>query len=527
MKKQIAVIGSSGGNLYNQGGSDVDLMMKEIFAQTESAGMEVAYIQFVGASGSMDSVSGNSGAALYTLQGGKAERAYEGTLDEVNKMAEKADEELARAILEGKVDGIMLMSADPKGVNRQALTAAAEKKLPIAGTGGSSIANARDLGCNVISASGTTGTTNRTRAVGFTMALAREWDMKYMPVIGNTGAAAAERAGGSVWKRINFRGIMMTSMPAFIAMAICLAIGRIPGLESMEETVFNTLIGALPVVVAAIASMQVSGFSEVGVVAGVVTGVLSKDGGILGGLITGLLAGVLVYYIMTFSLKHKMPGTTANIAAGGLAGLIAGLIGLYVIAPAALWLGDGIRYLIDSAIAVSPIAAGALAGLLIWPAIMGGVYHAAILPIVMLEVEVTGSSFLGAIDMTGLVMVSAGITLANVIFPRQKGDAVVALPGFAINVGFGTFVEAAYPFMFANKLVFAGALIAATVSGAFVGIFNVRGTAYLPAYAAPFMANEGKGFLFFLCMLTALAIAFVITAAANLAGRKKTKTEAA
>ena len=111
--------------------------------------------------------------------------------------------------------------------------------------------------------------------------------------------------------------------------------------------------------------------------------------------------------------------------------------------------------------------------------------------------------------------------------PRQKGDAVVALPGFAINVGFGTFVEAAYPFMFANKLVFAGALIAATVSGAFVGIFNVRGTAYLPAYAAPFMANEGKGFLFFLCMLTALAIAFVITAAANLAGRKKTKTEAA
>ena len=123
MKKQIAVIGSSGGNLYNQGGSDVDLMMKEIFAQTESAGMEVAYIQFVGASGSMDSVSGNSGAALYTLQGGKAEKAYEGTLDEVNKMAEKADEELARAILEGKVDGIMLMSADPKGVNRRALTA--------------------------------------------------------------------------------------------------------------------------------------------------------------------------------------------------------------------------------------------------------------------------------------------------------------------------------------------------------------------------------------------------------------------
>lgn len=520
MKKQIAVIGSSGGNLYNQGGSNVDALMKEIFTQAESAGMEIAFIQFIGASCSMDNISKEAPAALYTLQNGRVAPAFEGPLTEVNGAAAKTDAELAKAIQDGKVDGIMLMSADPKGVNRQALTAAAEKKLPIAGTGGSSIADARDLGCNVISASGTTGTTNRTRAVGFTMALAKEWNMKYMPVIGNTGAAAAEKAQGSVWKRINFRGIMMTSMPAFIAMAICLALSKIPGLAVLED-VFNTLIGALPVVVAAIASMQVSGFSEVGVVAGVMTGVLSKDGGILGGLVTGLIAGILVYYIITFCFKHKVPGTTANIAAGGLAGLIAGLFGLYVISPVALWIGDGIRYLIDSAIAISPIAAGALAGLLIWPAIIGGVYHAAILPIVLLEIEVSGSSFLGAIDMTGLVMVSAGITLANVVCPRQKGDAVVALPGFAINVGFGTFVEAAYPFMFAHKMVFAGALIASTVSGAFVGIFDVRGTAYLPAYAAPFAANAGKGFYFFLCMLIAFGIAFVITVMANLAGRKK------
>lgn len=522
MKKQIAVIGSSGGNLYNQGGNNVDALMKEIFTQAESAGMEIAYIQFVGTTGSMDTVSKAAPAVLYTLKDGKLNVAFEGTLSEVNESAKKTDEEIAQAINEGKVDGIMLMSADPKNTNNKALTAAAEKKLPIAGTGGSSIADARDLGCNVISASGTTGTTNRTRAVAFTTALAKEWKLKYMPVIGKTGAAAAERAEANVWKRINFRGIMMTSMPAFIAMAICLALSKIPGLAVLED-VFNTLIGALPIVVAAIASMQVSGFSEVGVVAGVMAGLLSQDGGILGGLITGLLAGVLVYYILTFCFKHKVPGTTANIAAGGLAGLAAGLIGLYVVAPVALWAGNGIRYIINAAIEFSPIAAGALAGLLIWPAIIGGVYHAAILPIVLLEIEVSGSSFLGAIDMTGLVMVSAGITLANVIFPRQKGDAVVALPGFLINVGFGTFVEAAYPFMFADKLVFAGALIASTVSGAFVGIFNVRGTAYLPAYAAPFAANEGKGLYFALCMLIAMAAAFVITAIANLAARKKVK----
>ncbi|MFK4997860.1 hypothetical protein ACI2OX_11690 [Bacillus sp. N9] len=70
---------------------------------------------------------------------------------------------------------------------------------------------------------------------------------------------------------------------------------------------------------------------------------------------------------------------------------------------------------------MNPLIAGLIAGLLIWPAIIGGIYHAAILPIVLLEMERTGNSFLGAVDMVGLVMVSAGITLANIISPRDKG----------------------------------------------------------------------------------------------------------
>ena len=111
------------------------------------------------------------------------------------------------------------------------------------------------------------------------------------------------------------------------------------------------------------------------------------------------------------------------------------------------------------------------------------------------ELEEMGFSFLGAIDMTGLVMVSAGITLANIILPKQKGEAAVALPGCIINICFGTFVEASYPFMFSNKIVFAGALASATVGGSIIGLFNVKGTAYVPAVLAPFMANEGKRLL--------------------------------
>ena len=135
--------------------------------------------------------------------------------------------------------------------------------------------------------------------------------------------------------------------------------------------------------------------------------------------------------------------------------------------------------------------------------------------------EATGYSFLGAIDMTGLVMVSTGITLANMIAPKGKDNQAVALTGFLINMGFGTFVEAAYPFMFSSRKVFASALIAAMVSGALVGLFDVKGIAYVPSILAPTMANEGKGLYFALAMLAALLIVCVLTILVNKLSDKK------
>lgn len=522
MSKKIAFVGSSGGNLFKQGGNNIAGMMKEIIAQTSAAEMEVAYVQYVMASDSLDVVGPESPATLYTWNPDTkaVEASFKGTLAEVNEAAGKADQKLADLISAGQIDGIMFVSADAKGANNKAFAAAAGKKIPMAGTGGTGVAYVQSMGCNVLSASGTTGTTNRTRAVAFTTALAKNWNIKYRPVIGNTGSGVAEQNSGNVWKRVNIRGIMMTSLPAFIAMALCLACSKIPGCSSLSG-LFDSLVTYIPVVICAIAAKQVSGLDEVGVVAGIIAGVLAMDGGIIGGLVIGILAGAFAYYISIFCYRRNIPGTTVNICAGGISGLAAGLIGMYILAPICLWLGNAICDIINACISFNSILAGAVAGLLIWPAIIGGVYHAAILPIVLLEIEATGFSFLGAIDMTGLVMVSAGITLANIFFPKDRGQAAAALPGFVINVGFGTFVEAAYPFMFASKIVFAGSLISAAVSGALVGLFDVKGTAYVPSFMAPFMAQEGKEISFLICMLVAAALAFVITVFANKYESKK------
>lgn len=516
--KRLAIIGSSGGNLYNQGGSDPDGMMREIFNQAESAGVEIGYIQFIGTSGSMDGISMDAKARLYTLGEGKSlVSSEEKTLAEVNEMSAESDRKLAALIRSGEIDGIMLMSCDPKGVNKEAVAAAAEKQIPVAGTGGTSMADTQAAGCRVIAASGTTGTTNRTRAISAMSAFAKEWKIKYSPVIGSSGGQ--KNAESNVWKRINFRGIMMASMPGFIAMALCLALSKLPGLSGLEE-VFNTLVGILPVIVATIAAKQISGMDEVGIVAGVVGGSLSTAGGIIGGIVVGILAGVLVYYISGFCFKHKVPGTTVNIAAGGLAGLISGLIGMYAIAPVALAAGNGIKMAIDWTLSYNAVLAGAVAGFAIWFAIIGGVYHAAILPIVLLEMESSGFSFLGAVDLCGLVMVCAGIQLAYLVKPRNQGDRASAVPNIIINLAFGTFVEAAYPFMFSSKKVFASAIAASTVAGTLIGIFNVKCTAYVPCFVAPFMSNS-RVVQTIVCMAAGMGCAFLLTLLANISEGKK------
>lgn len=509
--KRLAIVGSSGGNLYNQGGNDPKKMINEIFAQANSAGIEISYIVFVGTSTTMDNISMDAKARLWTLgEKDNLNCSDESTLKEINGLASQKDEELAGLIKAGKIDGIMLLSCDPKGINNKALTAAAEKGIPCAGTGGTSMANTQALGCKIIAASGTTGTTNRTRAISAISAFSKEWKLKYSPVIGGGSSQVSE---GNVWKRINFRGIMMASMPGFIAMALCLALSKIPGLGALED-IFNTLVGFLPVILAAIAAKQVSGLDEVGIVAGIVGGALSVNGGIIGGLLVGIIAGVLAYYIISACFRYKVPGTTANIAAGGIAGLVSGLIGLYAIAPVAAVVGEVIKQAIDWAINYNAILAGGIAGFAIWFAIIGGVYHAAILPIILLEMESAGYSFLGCIDLCCLIMGCAGIMLANIVSPRKESDRVACIPNIIINLAFGTFAEAAYPFMFGSKKIFAATIVSSTFTGLLIGALGVKCTAYIPCFMAPLMSND-KALAAIICMVFAVAIHCILTIICN------------
>ncbi|GAK05750.1 phosphotransferase system IIC components, glucose/maltose/N-acetylglucosamine-specific [Geomicrobium sp. JCM 19037] len=94
-------------------------------------------------------------------------------MQQINEAVAQWDAKLADHIHSGDVDGLIVMSADPKNANRAALRAATDRQIPIVGTGGTAMADIQASGANVIASSGTTGTTNRTRAISFVAALAK------------------------------------------------------------------------------------------------------------------------------------------------------------------------------------------------------------------------------------------------------------------------------------------------------------------------------------------------------------------
>lgn len=518
-RHRVAVVGSSGGNLYSHGGDDPAALLDEIRRQLDAAGIELAAVAFVAASASMDAVRGGARATLWQLAADTPVPGEEAPLADVNEFAREVDATLADAVRSGEIDGLVLVSADPEDTNANVIAAAVERGLPAAGTGGTSIARARASRLNLVATSGTTGTTNRTRAVSYVAGLARHWGLRYRPVIGTTSTAAGDADWRAPWKRISIRGIMVSSLPAFIAMALCLAISKIPWLSGMEK-VFDLLIDGIPVVVAAMAARRVSGLGEVGVIAGIVAGLLSTSGGILGGLVGGILAGAGAHYLLTWTLRWRFPATTANIASGGLSGLAAGLVVHYGLAPLTAAAGKGVKIGVQELVDFNPLLAGAVAGLIIWPAIVAGIYHSAVLPLVLLEMSQKGHSFFGGIDMVGLVMVSFGIMLANLIVPRDPGERPMAASGALVNFGFGTFVEAAYPFMFGDKRVFAAAVLSAVAGGTVAGGFGVEATAYVPTVVAPFVSTSALGLV--AAMVVSTGCACILTLLTNLYVRRRT-----
>ncbi|RYL97418.1 PTS sugar transporter [Sporolactobacillus sp. THM7-7] len=512
--KKIIVIGSSGGNLFHLGGSDPETLLKEIMIQSEANGFHITGIQFIAAEESLDRATDTTVAVLYGIKSERRQlgKIFSGSLKKANEKAALLDRSLAQKIRSGEVDGLVVMSADPEKVNKEVVDAAVEKNIPIVGTGGSSMSFVESRGANVISASGTTGTTNRTRAIAFISALCRYWK------INDRSSVYSKEDNGSQKVTVNLPGIMVSGLPGFIALSIVLATGKFPVFSELN-TAFDVIIKALPIIISVLAAKQITDLGEVTLVAGILAGAFSASSGIIGGLVGGILAGLCVRYLLKQCIQWQFPMTATNILTGSFGGLIPGIFLYYFSGTFFLQIGRFITSVIQAFVSFNPLVMGFLAGVMIWFALLKGGYHAVILPLILLEMEKTGSSFLGAIDMIGLVSVAAGINLAHWIYPLKKTKKSVTKRGLGMNIMFGTFVESVYPLL-SNKVILFGALFSAGTGSALTSLFHVHGTAYVPLFIAPFLSTSVFGFT--LAMLTAMGLSFLITLTVEINSIQKT-----
>lgn len=93
--KSIAIIGSSGGNLYNLGGKDPEKLLQEIIAQSSAAGLTISTIQFIAADESMDSVKETTKTRVFTSDNdGQPVQTFTGQLLQANQIIKKLDKEI-------------------------------------------------------------------------------------------------------------------------------------------------------------------------------------------------------------------------------------------------------------------------------------------------------------------------------------------------------------------------------------------------------------------------------------------------
>ena len=119
--KNIAIIGSSGGNLYNLGGKDPVKLLSEIKLQTDSTEIAISNILFIGADAPMDNIKPTAKASIFRLENGEIVSTEVKTLSEINEDAKKYDLELANIIESGNIDGLILMSCDPSNINKKSI----------------------------------------------------------------------------------------------------------------------------------------------------------------------------------------------------------------------------------------------------------------------------------------------------------------------------------------------------------------------------------------------------------------------
>jgi hypothetical protein len=482
----VLYIGSSGGGAATLGHADPAVLRAALDLQLASvgaAGARIAGAQVVACDVALDFAADSDRAALWAsgvalpaeARAGEGDDellicVLRGSLAQVNAHARLVDARLAAVVRAGGCDGLVAVSADARagGANAGTLEAAGAMRVPLAGTGGSSLAlAAATWGCALVgNAGGSVATTAISKSIGIAAALAGEWGEPFAPAA--VGGAGCSSAG--------WHSPIDGSLPAFLACACALAAAEraggggggswlaraLPGGGGVMEA-FATAVrgGALCAVLGAVTAAHRSGLGELSVLGGALVGGLARDSSVAAFLGAWALGGSSAR-VLALSARGGMPATAASLLVGGALPVAVGAAAL-ALAPAAAALTGAARA------ALARVLGGGALGSFGWAAraARGGVggicgvsfawgsrrgwYHSLFLPaMLIIEMERGALPLLGALDLVTLCAAGAGACAAQLARPRRASaahDGALAWRGLRINLMYGDYVEACYPFL--------------------------------------------------------------------------------
>jgi len=455
-----------------------------------------------------------------------------GTLKQVNEYCGQRQRQIiARAVQEGRVSGLVCISCSP-AVFRQTLEAAAEKNLPVTGSGGTSLSQASALyGVRLVgNAGGSVATTSYTRAVSYAHALASYWNVPYRPWEGRDDGDGARRRSSFGSGGPSVVSVLNACLPAF--WGVCLAKQALQAALSahghmqaddddddddnyaatIRATIFLLENSALPTACAAIMATSScrsdTANSSTSLIMSAVIASSSCSRSVLGGLLAGWLIAKFSERLLYYCIFNNVPATMTNlVTAGGIGAFVA--VMMHLVSPLLRWLTAQIRASILSCVTRIPSSSillpllppiwkrtlvGAFLGVLSCYGSKVGYYHAIHLPLILVEMETGDASFLGAVDELTLVLVCSGICFGNLAAratfcgrsPKHKhsrpagfctltdADASLCWRGLRINISCGDFIEACYPFMEKSWIINAGGYLGSAFSAAWLVMDDVH-----------------------------------------------------
>jgi hypothetical protein len=476
--KKIAIIGSTGGNLYLQGGRLAKDLLDSVEKEAEKWGFIIGTILYLCADQSMDAIHSDSPVRLITRGIGSSGSIF-GELAKINRSIRRGSEEIGDAIKNGEIDALISISADPFAANRSLFEAAASLRIPIVASGASSVAWMRELGCNVIYASGTTGTSSEFRALNYMTALVRYWG-------GNVTQQAWQKIR-TIIKRPSFSFETWT-LPYFLLIVILKGL-LFSGVAVIAD-IYSALLSISPLIACLAVSLSLFSVPHFGMMAVITTGVMASffKAGFIGGIITGYITALVFDTILHMVAGRRMPGS----AQGVLIYSVTVVITVFLLALVAGSLND-----VTASLAMLPEWVRAknlywiafVVGAAFWPAMESGLYHKVVLPFILLEISVKGMSVVGAFDVLCLVVMAVGANIAALILGRDYKRGLVSL---VENIAYGTNVEYVYAMSAGNRIIRYGLYLLCGIAGIFILQFGLNGVGYLPLFILPFLVENGQ-----------------------------------